>query len=183
MSLRNRTQDRGSSIPPTVFWYAPLNRWAYQSGRGKRYGISKEAFSQLVRDFRTKLAGSFDSGTKTWTFPEGELDSLKYYLSQVYGPRTVQYRERIKIDLTRPRDSSFDATTTFLELTGIDPQGKSILDLKIIYRRAAMTLHSDRGGDDAKMALLNIAWDKLKSNGANTPHQDSQPYDSGEVSV
>lgn len=52
------------------------------------------------------------------------------------------------------------AAETFARLTGYS--GNDRAEMKAAFRRAALALHPDRGGDHAEFAALSAAWDTLQ---------------------
>lgn len=117
---------------------------------------------EAVKKFVPVSDRSYDPATKIWTFVERQLAPLQGLFKTLGIQPTIVTRQQAEqaqqsSSATGPRrGTALDALALeFLRLLPYDAA-------QAAYRKAAMTLHPDHGGDMQRMTALNAAWDRLQ---------------------
>lgn len=111
---------------------------------------------------------SFDTGTKIWTITEKYFQPLLSLISKLHINPTVITRQQAEAAKTgSTTGSGYGSSSNAVTRTTLSVIDKACLDfMKLLpydaaqaaYRKAAMLLHPDRGGDMEKMTQLNQLW-------------------------
>ncbi len=130
------------------------------------YKLQCQFKPQLVDFLKTQIPvsdRSFDPTTKIWTFTENYLQGVRALCVLLYGVNDVAVLERKTVEgQARQAPTSVHTTNTldslcvqFVKLLPFDAA-------QTAYRKAALLLHPDRGGDMEKMSQLNVVWTRLE---------------------
>jgi len=124
-------------------------------------------FNKQVVDFLKQAIPhserSWDQDQKLWTFTEAYLDGTVKFFHIAFGTSEVAVVTKEQTEKARQK-----ANTGVVRITGIDSQLVEFMKLipyeaaKEAYRKAALLLHPDRGGDMEKMAKINALWTKIQ---------------------
>jgi len=72
-------------------------------------------------------------------------------------------QRRLQAEQAAKNDRIARAKIAFKALTGCEPSPNKLDEMKRAYRKAAMVMHPDRGGDAAKFAELSSAWNEIEA--------------------
>lgn len=104
---------------------------------------------------------SFDPSTKVWTFAEECLVGITALCARVWSTKPNV--------LTRQQVENAQQSAVLSKTSGVDVVIVEFFRLlppeaaQAAYRKAAMLLHPDRGGDMDKMSRLNAAWQRIEA--------------------
>ena len=112
----------------------------------------------------------YDPKTNFWYLKEIYIEGVRALAQQVYGIASVSFTSRTVVEQARqsrpvglPTTPIKQVFVEFITMVNEDStQAISYEAAKRAYRRAAITLHPDRGGDPAKMARLNELWSRVE---------------------
>jgi len=125
-------------------------------------------FKQQVVDFLKQQIPhserSWDDQSKIWTFTEGYLTGTVEFFKIAFGNQEVAVVTREQTEKAKAARQQ----PGLVKLTGIDAQLAEFMRLipyeaaRDAYRRAAIALHPDKGGDMEKMSKINALWTKIQ---------------------
>jgi hypothetical protein len=118
------------------------------------------AFIEFLKAAIPASDRGFDPPTKTWMFAKKYLDAVQQSAERFFGKNDVSVITEKQVAGSAPQTvakQSLDSVMIeFMKLLPTDAATAA-------YRKAAMLLHPDRGGDMEKMSKLNTLWDRLQS--------------------
>lgn len=104
---------------------------------------------------------SFKPSVSAWTFDDEKLGVAEELLTRFFGRFDKQ--ERVEIPVFTPESSALERhKNDFCALTGLVVTELTLARAKRAYIHTTKLLHPDLGGDAAKMAALNVAWQEIK---------------------
>jgi hypothetical protein len=107
---------------------------------------------------------SYDPATKIWTFVERQYTPLLSLLAKLNCTPQVMSKQQVE---QAAQQTSQQAGTAAVRVKPLDSVLIEFVRLlpydaaRTAYRKAAMELHPDKGGDPAKAASLNDAWTRV----------------------
>ena len=105
----------------------------------------------------------WDDSTKIWTFTEQYLDGVYKFCVIVFGKTEVVLLDRKQVEASYQSQAPTARQATPLELELAEFMRLLPFDAaQSAYRKAAMLLHPDRGGDMDKMTKLNTLWNRIE---------------------
>jgi len=108
--------------------------------------------------------GYDDPESKRWYYPADVREKVEHTLA-LYGfwITTLQRFDHSHISV-EIEDVGADYLSEFAEIVGYDdnPSQLTLDQAKLLYRKAAIKLHPDRGGSSDAMAELNITWQHVQ---------------------
>lgn len=116
-------------------------------------------FNELFKSLMPHSDRAWDPNSKIWTWPEKYLDPVTKLITTTFGtPLVITRGQTEKASSTAPvKAASIEAVmANFFKLIPYEAA-------QTAYKRAAMMLHPDRGGDMEKMSELNALWQKLEA--------------------
>ena len=153
------------AIKCRIVW--DLNTQAYLINLGSDARL--KAYVEVLKQSVPSGDRSYDSDTRTWFVKEGYGEGLRLLAQSVFGIHNVSFVSRTVAEQQQANFVPLHGPTVeqvvgeFLILTGFDKQVKLDYDTaKRAYRRTALTLHPDKGGDAVKMARLNEVWKRVE---------------------
>lgn len=122
-----------------------------------------ESFIEAIKQKIPAGHRSFDPATKFWVFTEqffGPVSKLAQAIWPSPGDVQIMTRQQVEsasqssatVKKNQPIATSCEA---FMKLVGQDAMAAA-------YKKAAMMLHPDRGGDIGKMQELNVLWSQIQ---------------------
>jgi hypothetical protein len=102
----------------------------------------------------------YDPSTKTWMFAKKYLDAVENAATKFFGKESISVitEKQVSGASASPVGRTASIDSVMLEFMKLLPADAAIA----AYRKAAMLLHPDRGGDMDKMSRLNSLWDRLE---------------------
>lgn len=108
---------------------------------------------------------SYDPATKVWTFVERQLTPLQVLLSKLQMQPVVITRQQAEQAAQAQSQSNTGTSaarvkpldTVIIEFVKLLPYDAA----RSAYRKAAMELHPDKGGDATRSAALNDSWSRI----------------------
>ena len=103
---------------------------------------------------------SFDFDTKIWTFTERHLTAIASLVEKLWHTKPTIIT-RIQVERANSGGNIITSATidsviaTFVKMLPYEAMQQA-------YKRAAMLMHPDRGGDMEQMSKLNAAWQRLE---------------------
>jgi hypothetical protein len=117
---------------------------------------------QFIQFLKTTIPASdrrFDDTSKTWSFAKKYLDPVRASAEAFFGRAEVSVISEAQVkgaaQLPTKVHTINEVMIEFMKLLPFDAAQSA-------YRKAAVLLHPDRGGDMDKMAKLNTLWDRLE---------------------
>lgn len=103
---------------------------------------------------------SFDPASKNWKFHKKYADAVVSTAKKCFGDGNVAFISEQQVKGATPAASKTltleSACAEFVKILPFDAANAA-------FRKAAMLLHPDRGGNMESMSRLNILWDKIKA--------------------
>jgi hypothetical protein len=127
------------------------------------YRIAMPYSQEFVSAIKALIPASdraFDPTTKVWTFTERFFDPMQLLCEKVYGKHNVvavtrQQAQSAQAPASITKFTAAQLAVDFLTLVGFDAA-------QAAYRRGAVALHPDHGGNLEKMTKLNAVWQRLE---------------------
>jgi hypothetical protein len=108
---------------------------------------------------------SWDESSKIWTFTEKYLDGVRLLAETIFTKNECAVLTRAQVEAAQKPPAGGISVRT---LNAIDSALADFMRLisydaaRAAYRRAAVELHPDKGGDMEKMSKLNALWTKIE---------------------
>lgn len=139
-----------------TIWYDPkLDGYQLQS----TWNSNTEKFVNFLKTAIPVSDRSFDPQTKTWSFAKKYLDPVVQASKMYYGNHEVSVitEQQVKgaTQTVAAKQTIDQVMVEFMKLLPFDAAQSA-------FRKAAILLHPDRGGDMEHMAKLNTLWDRLE---------------------
>lgn len=142
------------SAGKVTIWYDPkLDGYQLQS----TWNSNTQQFIDFLKATIPVSDRSFDPSSKTWSFAKKYLDPVTQSAKHFYGQVSVITEQQVKGATQAPsKTQNIDQVMVeFMKLIPFDAAQSA-------FRKAAILLHPDRGGDMERMAKLNTLWDRLE---------------------
>lgn len=165
---KRRTSQRGNndyvSALPTgtakVWYFRPARSWAVETA----IIPDKKERDEFFFFFKADCDAEFNSLAKTWLVPEGKYDACLDLLRLNFREVEVEPKPAERARATQPMAAvRIDHLAIFIRICGLRPA--TLAEAKAVYRRTAVALHPDHGGDPSLMSDLNVAWTALQASG------------------
>jgi hypothetical protein len=103
---------------------------------------------------------SFDPATKNWKFHKKYADAVLKTAKSMFGDSNVAFISEAQVRGATPQVSkNLTIDQTFAEFMKLLPFDAA----NAAFRKAAMLLHPDRGGNMDSMSRLNTLWDRIRT--------------------
>jgi len=144
-----------------IWWDASIQAYRLSSSYNKD-------FVDALKNLIPASDRSFDPQSKIWTFVEKWLGPIQSFCKTAHVVPTLITRQQAE-QAAQARPSASPSTGVLMT----DPNDRDLLDFaklltfesaQAAYRRAALALHPDKGGDMAQMSKLNAVWQRLEKN-------------------
>lgn len=136
--------------------------WDVEIGAYRLSSSYNEALVKLLQEHIPISDRQFNERSRIWTFSEKWLTPIEALFKQFLNitpnitTRTQAEAHASKKPSSSTSNSPIEAMT--IEFVRLVPYG----DAQRAYRAAQLIHHPDRGGDAAKAARLNVAWERIK---------------------
>ena len=119
-------------------WDSNTKKWSLDI---QYWGALQNVYKELNWQFREVVAGSNESGIPNVHVPEDYAQNFHY-----------------KQEVIAQKESTESIAKQLSVFLGVEITTQDLNDLKKLYRKRALELHPDRGGDASKMSELNRLW-------------------------
>lgn len=146
-----------SNVNVRIWWDPSVQAYRFAS-----------SYSKEIVDFLGKSIPvsdrSWDPTTKIWTFVEKQLQPILGFLKLAGVTPVLMTRQQVEAASQAKSNTNTGVSsqrkpldTVLIEFVRLLPYDAA----KTAYRKAALELHPDRGGDASKAASLNDAWTRI----------------------